>query len=76
MVNSILIIRWDWKSQPNWKHIRSFLLLKPVVPFFYPVDTGDDEYAVVISDSEMTQDQANLHYQEKIHPTLNQFSQK
>jgi hypothetical protein len=49
----IAIVTWDWKEQPSWGAISSAMehvsFLASGKISFYSVDTGSDDYAVVIT---------------------------
>lgn len=46
---------WDWKAQPNWDKINEFVQETGLPPFFHPVNTNTDQYAVLIGFKKMEQ---------------------
>lgn len=62
----IAVHTWDYKAQPNWDKIiqviDSITKLNQRVKII-EVDTGCDEYAIVIGDSNLTKETAEQAYQ-------------
>lgn len=60
---------WDWKEQPNWKKVLE--IIEFIQKFtdsgviIHEIETGTDEYAIVVGERWLTQEEANKLYQER-----------
>jgi len=61
---------WDWKTQPEWHFIQSvisnFLGRHGYGIYIEEVETGNDEYAIVISKNEIGGTEVYQHYVDAI----------
>lgn len=64
-MNTGAVITWDYKAQPDWDAI-NFALIEQFDAFIHEVDSGTDEYVIVVGPRDMTPDQINARYQEWI----------
>jgi hypothetical protein len=55
------IISWDWKAQPNWSAVKKALKQEPDAEII-EVETGADEYAIVVAPAGTTQQEAQEFY--------------
>jgi len=60
-INGRQIIFWDWKEQPDFEEIIS-ALEKYKSPTIKQVDTGADEFAIVIGERPITEKEAQKSY--------------
>lgn len=61
------IIQWDWKEQPDIEAINDAINAVADTgnrPKAFRVETESDEYAIVITDSEATQEEAQALYED------------
>lgn len=56
------IFSWDWKDQPNWEEITKFVQSLPVA-YFHQVNTGDDDFAVLVADKKLIPEESQLLYE-------------
>lgn len=58
----MILISWDWKSQPDWDEIND-ALQDQECPRIFVVDSGTDQFAIVIGDRRVnTEAQAQAHF--------------
>lgn len=57
---TVRVHTWDWREQPDLEILR--LTLAELGVYLRPVATGDDQYAVAISASPITQAEADEAY--------------
>lgn len=57
-------LSWDWREQPDLDELTRILARHNV--HLHQVDTGSDQYAVVIAGTKLTAKQANDHYQTSV----------
>ena len=59
------ILSWDWKAQPH-EIITDFIMVIKDQGYIGNIiaiaDTGSDDYAIVLSDEPMTQEEAEVYY--------------
>lgn len=64
----IAVHTWDWKEQPNWHFINSvisnFIGRYGHGIWIEEIETGADEYAIVISKTELGSDEAMAYYRD------------
>lgn len=63
---SVGLITWDWKEQPNWGHVIKAVELAQSFNAgvkIHEVDTGGDEYAIIISTDRFPKEDAERYYQ-------------
>ncbi len=52
-------LTWDWRQQPDWERLAVVVLdLSGGRVHLRLVDTGSDEYALVVADRDLTEQQA------------------
>lgn len=54
------VLTWNWREQPDLDHLARILARHNV--HLHQVDTGSDQYAVVIAASPLTTDEAQRAY--------------
>ncbi len=53
------LLTWDWRGQPNLQHLAKAVHdLSGGRVSLYEVDTGSDQYAIVLADEPLTAEQA------------------
>jgi len=54
---------WDWKAAgPDWDEVNEWVAELDCRPYFYPVDTNNDSYAIVVADKVLLDEEAQLIY--------------
>lgn len=57
------ILSWDWKEQPDLDQLREALReVSGGTVHLHEVDTGSDQFAVVLTDREWSDDEVQLGY--------------
>ena len=60
------VLSWDWREQPDLDHLATTIHdLSAGRVRLHQVDTGSDEYAIVLTDEPITQAEADLIYQQE-----------
>jgi hypothetical protein len=57
------VISWDWKDSLSVVQLQKALLKMGASLYVQEVDTGGDEYAIVLSDSPITKEEADVVYE-------------
>jgi hypothetical protein len=60
----ILTESWDWAEQPNLESLARSLAKLGV--YLMQVETGTDDYAIVLSDRQLTADEAVTAWEDRI----------
>lgn len=64
----VCLITWDWKEQPNWKDVMK--AIEKAQSFnsgvrIHEIETGADEYAIIVSTSKFTKEDAARYYRDQ-----------
>ena len=63
---NIQIFSWDWKESPDFAEIGPAITeVSGGTVFITEVETGSDQFAIVVSSSQLTAEQAAEAYQEE-----------
>lgn len=65
VAKNVFVHIWDWKEQPNFNEIQSSVNELDGKPTFTEVQTGSDEYAVIISTSDISESDAKRFYKKR-----------
>lgn len=57
------IIQWDYKEQPDWEGINS-ALESFEIPYIFVVESGSDQFAIVIASGEFDGRSAQKYFDE------------
>lgn len=57
------IIQWDYKEQPDWDKINEAIDAQ-CDPCIFPVESGSDQFAIVIASIDDTQELAQEYFDE------------
>lgn len=55
----VYVLTWDWREQPDLIALANILRDMAGVQL-YRVDTGSDQYAIVLADRDMTEDETRV----------------
>jgi len=58
------LIMYDWKEQPEWEDISDAAVNGFI--YFTPVDSCGDQYAIVVTKVEVTEDEAQQMYEKEL----------
>ena len=58
-----IVVTWDWKEQPDLDELdRAVWMASGGFARVHPIDTGSDEFAIVVADHRVTADEADAAY--------------
>lgn len=55
------VITWDYKEQPDWAEV-NFALVEQIDFFIHEVESGTDQFAIVIGPRDMRPEEAQAEY--------------
>jgi hypothetical protein len=66
---TVRVLSWDWRQQPDLDRLAQILLeISDGRVHLHQVDTGSDEYAIVLSDRPLTRTEADSCYRAEMAP--------